>query len=363
MGKAALVLVFGTVLFIGLSQMTSKETQEEVSDVQIKFNEYTLASEIALSAYEIAERRAKSISGTADSILAALNGHSGSTTGNYQGGTYSYSATKQSNNMITISAHGYYGAERHEIRKSMRLGSGSAPPETSWNYGCNATGANFVEITGIGLGNGSALMNNGSSVTLLDTTSIEYMKAQVGGRTDRLDTVSFLTSNGQSVTLPDPDTTGFNNMGYFQADLDPASWVSVNVTNRYKNGARGFVVYAHRNIPTPTFSEGRYLDIRMYHYGHNETFIIPAASAPRTVYVDFVMYDKADDGRTVIMEIEAGTLSATRTIGMPNMDEELSIETLALHNVPGTVTNIVVSIYSNDSLYWKMAHVYTDGCN
>ena len=123
------------------------------------------------------------------------------------------------------------------------------------------------------------------------------------------------------------------------------------------------LLYTHRNIATPTYSEGRYLDVRMYHYGHTETFTIPAASSPRTVYVDYVMYDKADDGRTVKMSIQAGSLYEHRTIGTPNMDKELAIETLALHNVPGDITTILVSIYSNDSLYWKMAHVYTDGCS
>lgn len=359
MGKAALLLVFGTVLYIGISQMSSQKTQDETANVKVEFQENTLASEIARSAYVIAEKRAKSINASADSILSVINGLSGKTTGKYQGGTYEYSATKWSDELITISATGFFGDESHEIKRTMRV---NHIPETSWNYGCNSSGANFVEITGFGLGNGSTLMNNGNSVTLTDTTSIQYMKAQVGGRTDRLDTVSFLTSTGETAYLTDPDTTGLNNMGYFQADLDPASWVSVDVTNSYKNGARGFVLYAHRNISTPTYSEGRYLDIRMYHYGHTETFVIPAASSPRTVYVDFVMYDKADDGRTVTMTIEAGASQETRTIGMPNLDEELSIETLALHNVPGDVTSILVSIYSNDSLYWKMAHVYTDGC-
>ena len=340
--------------------MTSKDTQDGVSEVKVEFQENTLASEIARSAYVMAEGRAKALDVSADSVVSVLNGATGTTTGDYQGGTYAYSATKRSNELITITANGYFGSESHTIERTMRV---NHIPETSWEYGCAATGANFVEIVGFGLGDSKTLMNNGNSVTLTDTTTIEYMKGQVGGRVDRVASVNFLTSTGQSTTLTTPDTTGSNNMGYFQADLDPASWVEVNVTNSYKNGARGFVVYAHRDLPDSVYSEGRYLDVRMYHYGHTETFTIPAASAPRDVTVDFVMYDKADDGRTVTMTVEGGTLSTTRTIGMPNMDEELSIETLTLSNVPGDVTSILVSIYSNDSLYWKMAHLYTDGCS
>ena len=360
MGKAALIIVFGTVLYISVSQMSSKDTQDGVSEVKVEFQENTLASEIARSAFGMAERRARAVNGSADSVLAVLNGSTGSTTGDYQGGTYEYSASKRSDDLIAISAKGYFGGESHEIKRNMRV---NFIPDTSWEYGCSATGANFVDITGFGLGSNGSLINNGNWLSLTDTTSIRYMKGQVGGRTDRLDTVQFVTSTGQSVTLTSPDTTGANNMGYFQADLDPASAVQVNVTNRSKNGARGFVVYAHRELPNPMFSIGRYLDVRMYHYGHTESFEIPTTSGPRSVHVDFVMYDKADDGRTVTLTVEGGALTETRTISGPNMQKELAIETLTLENVPGDVKTILVSIYSNDSLYWKMAHIYTDGCS
>ncbi|MFK7848091.1 MAG: hypothetical protein AB8G77_22575, partial [Rhodothermales bacterium] len=111
------------------------------------------------------------------------------------------------------------------------------------------------------------------------------------------------------------------------------------------------------------FSNGRYLDVQLYHSIHTETFEIPPSSSPRSVHVDFVMYDKDDDGRTVTMSVEADAVIESRTIGMPNMDRELSIETVSLLNVRGHVTTVYVSIDTNDSLYWKMAHLYTSGCN
>jgi|GEM_PF-5928377 len=361
MGKAALVLVIGTVLYIGVSQTSSQHTQDGVAEVKVEFQENTLASEIARSAFAMAQRKARSIDASADSVVALLNGHSGKTTGTYQGGTFEYSASKRSNNMILINAKGFFGDESHELQKSFSV---SHLPETSWTYGCSASGANFVDIKGIGLGDPSGLINNESPISFSDTTNIVYMKAQVGGRVDRINKVSFLTSTGELVTLAEPDTLGSRSMGYFQADLGSASWVAVDVdVPSWKNGARGFVAYAHRNLSTPTFSEGRYLDVRMYHYGHTETFEIPTTTSPRTVHVDFVMYDKDDDGRTVTMTVEAGALSESITIGTPNLDRELAIKTVSLEQVPGDISTILVSIYSNDSLYWKMAHLYTDGCS
>ena len=360
MGKAALVIVFGTVLYVSVSQMSSKDTQDGVSEVKVEFQENTLASEIARSAFGMAERRARAVNGSADSVLTVLNGSTGSTTGDYQGGTYEYSGSKRSDNLIAISAKGFFGGESHEIKRTMRI---NHIPSTSWEYSCNATGANFVEMAGIGMGSKGSLTNNGSWITLTDTTTIRYMKAQVGGRVSDLKDVSFLTSTGQSVSLTKPDTTGERDMGYFQADVEPASGVQVDVNNHSSrnNGARGFVVYAHRELPIPMYSNGRYLDVRMYHYGHTETFQIPTSTVPRDVSVDFVMYDK-DDRRDVTLTIEAVGLSESRTVVAPNKEKELAIETLTLEGVPGDVTTILVTIYSNDSLYWKMAHVYTDGC-
>ena len=239
MGKAAILLVFGTVLYIGVSQMSSQDIQQGTADVKVEFQENTLASEIARSAFAMAHRRAQSINASADSILSVLNGGLGKTTGSYQGGTYEYSATKRSDELISIQAIGYFGDEQHNISRTMRV---NHIPKTNWNYGCNATGANFVDITGFGMGSSGSLMNNGNSLILTDTTNIEHMKAQVGGRADQISSVSFLTSSGQSVSLTAPDTIGTHNMGYFQADIDPASWVSANVVNSSGNGARGFVV-------------------------------------------------------------------------------------------------------------------------
>ena len=360
MGKAALILVFGTVLYVSVSQMSSKDTQDGVSDANVEFQENTLASEIARSAFAMAQRRANAIQASADSVVAVLNGHSGKTTGTYQGGTYEFSASKSSDSMVMITAKGFFGDESHTLERTYSI---DYIPETSWNYGCGASGANFVDIEGIGLGSKGKLINNGGTVTFADTSNIVYMKAQVGGRVNLVKDVTFESSAGESFHLTKPDTIGISNMGYFQADLTPASQVRVHATvNSKNNGARGFVVYAHRDLPIAMHSEGRYLDVRGYHYGHTENFQIPTASAPRTINVDYVFYDK-DHSRTLTMTLQAGTQTETRTISTPSEGSELSIETMTLNNVPGDVKNVVVSIYTNDSIYWKMAHLYTDGCS
>ena len=342
----------------------------KTEDTKIEYQEDFLAQEIAMSAFSIAERRAEIIGGPVDSVIANINGYSGSvpnsngyTSGSFQGGTYEIRALSVagSDDVVKLQAKGMYGGAEHVIEKSVVT---YTEPTTSWRYGCSSSaGANFVQIQGVGMGDNGTLLNNGATIALADTNQIRFLKAQVGGRTNKIEDVTFTTFAGQDTTLSSPTASGDHSMGYFETPLDVTSAVSVDVDTDSGNGARGFVVYAHRRVPGAYFSEGRYLDIRMYHYGHTETFEIPAASSPRTVYVDYVMYDKDDDGRTVTMTVEADTESESYTIGLPNMDRELSIETVALHNVPGNVTSVDVSIYTNDSLYWKMAHIYTAGCN
>ena len=368
MGKGIAVAVIGTFLFVMLKQTSSSEAQTETDDKKVEYQEDFLAQEIAMSAFSIAERRAELVGGPVDSVIAHINGYSGSTpdvngytSGAFQGGTYEIRAMAMSADVVKLQAKGMFGSAEHVIEKSFMP---YIDPVTDWRYGCGSSvGANFVEIQGIGLGDNGTLLNNGSSITLADTTQIRFLKAQVGGRTNKIDDVTFTTFAGQDTTLDYPAASGSHSMGYFETPLDITSAVTVDVDPGSGNGARGFVVYAHRRVPGSYFSEGRYLDIRMYHYGHTETFEIPAATSPRTVYVDYVMYDKDDDGRTVTMTVEAGVESESYTIGLPNKDRELSIETVALHNVPGNVTSVDVSIYTNDSLYWKMAHIYTAGCN
>ena len=367
MGKASLLFVFSALFYMVVAQLSSRDTQSRSTGVAVEYQENTLASEIARSAISLARQQVQDLGGPADSVIAFFNGYQGGlpdphglTTGDFQGGHYTISASKKSEEEVSLKVEGYFGGEHHVLEQIVDVEV--TPPETNWTYNCGNSGPNYVDIYGIGMGDSNELLNNGASIALEDTSDIVFMKAQVGGRVNRIYEVAFHTSTGQAVFLTEPDTIGYNNMGYFQADLEPASRVTVDAEVSSNNGARGFVVYAHRHLPTPAFSEGRYLDVRLYHYGHTETFTIPESSEPRTIYVDFVMYDKDDDGRTVTLKVFAGDQYVLKTVGTPNLDRELSIETLALPEVPGYITTVYVYIYSNDSLYWKMAHLYTEGC-
>ncbi len=371
MGKGIAVVVVATLLFVMMKQSATSEAQSQTQETKVDYQEDYIAQEIAMSAYSIAERRAEQIGGPRDSVLAAFGAYTGGAfnpsgvdTGSFQGGTFEIRAIPlgaSDGDLVKLEVKGLYGDAVHVMEKTF---VSYTDPVTSWKYSCgSSTGANFVELQGVGMGDNGTLLNNGATIVLADTAQIHFLKAQVGGRTNRIDDVTFTTVAGQDTTIENPTASGDHSMGYFETPLMPTSGISVDVDIGSGNGARGFVVYAHRRIPGAHFSEGRYLDMRMYHYGHTETFQIPASTSTRTVYVDYVMYDKDDDGRTVTMTIDTGTEQETRTIGMPNHDRELSIETVAIHDVPGNVTEIDVEIYTNDSLYWKMAHVYTSGCN
>ncbi len=371
MGKGIAVVVVATMLFVMVKQGATSDAQSQTEHTKVEYQEDYIAQEIAMSAFSIAERRAEKIGGPRDSVLAAFDGYkngalnpAGYDHGSFQGGTYEIRATPMGasdGDIVKLEVRGMYGDAVHSMEKMF---VSYTEPTTDWKYSCgSSTGANFVEIQGIGMGDNGTLLNNGTTIALADTAQIRFLKAQVGGRTNRIDDVTFETVAGQDTTLENPTASGDHSMGIFETPLMPTSGITVDVDTGSGNGARGFVVYAHRRIPGAHFSEGRYLDMRMYHYGHTETFTIPASTSPRTVYVDFVMYDKDDDGRTVTMTIDTGVAQESRTIGLPNKDRELSIETVAISNVPGHVTEIDVEIYTNDSLYWKMAHVYTAGCN
>lgn len=369
MGKVIAFAVVGTLVFVMVKQESSTDTQMHADATKVGYQEDFLAQEIAMSAFSILERQVESIGGPVDSLVGAINGYSGSvpnlsghTTGDFQGGTYEISVIPTAaDDVVELQAKGMYGNESHMVKKFFT--ATAAIPVTDWEYGCNMSqGPNFVEIQGLGMGDGGTLLNDGGSIVLADTHQVLFLKAQVGGRTSNINTVNFVTSAGEDTTLTIPTASGGNTMGYFESPLSNTSVVTVDVDVPSNNGARGFVVYAHRRIPGSHFSEGRYMDVRMYHNSHTETFTIPPAANERDVHVDFVMYDKDDDGRTVTMTVEADGEIESRTIGMPNPERELAIETVTIEEVPGHVTDIIVSIDTNDSLYWKMAHVRTDGC-
>ena len=369
MGKVIAFAVVGTLVFVMLKQESSTSAQVQTDDTKIGYQEDFLAQEIATSAFSILERRVESIGGPVDSLVAAINGYSGSvpningyTEGDFQGGSYEISVIPTAaDDVVELRAKGMYGDESHELMKFFT--ATPAIPDTDWEYGCNSSqGPNFVEIQGLGMGDQGILLNDGGTIVLADTHQVFFLKAQVGGRTGNINTVNFTSLAGEDTTLTAPTASGEHTMGYFEAPMQSTSAVTVDVDVDPNNGARGFVVYAHRRIPGSHFSEGRYMDVRMYHNTHTETFDIPPASNPRDVHVDFVMYDKDDDGRTVTMTVEADGEIESRTIGMPNPERELAIETVTIQDVPGHVTEILVSIDTNDSLYWKMAHLHTAGC-
>ena len=117
-------------------------------------------------------------------------------------------------------------------------------------------------------------------------------------------------------------------------------WPTYNTTEEYANvftvfdeSIENHVAWEAGFIPTQT-----------------QTIAIPETQANgATVTVQIALVDVNKDSHSVILTVEAGSVSETRIITVPNARDLLNLETFVLPGVPGMTDEVTITLESPDS--------------
>ena len=200
-------------------------------------------------------------------------------------------------------------------------------------------------------------------------------------------------SAGQLTLVPLTDDAGVvvNNTGrVYEAVLEPASYVSVNITKIRKFGTlytpRALIVYAQREITdyaNGTMSVGKV--VNRYLHGHSgfeqATVSLDITGwgdwpsyvgiAVSDLEVTFALAELGSDSRHVILVAEAGGVRREVTLDHSTDGDEFSQYTLTLPDVPGTTNTVTATVISpkaqpgesvwdnGDSVFWHAVNVKT----
>ena len=255
-----------------------------------------------------------------------------------------------------------------------------------------------VEVLGTGLGSRFAASNQ-ATVTVPDPDSVTKLYAQVVFKAGTLsnpvnefiapDEIVVSTpveskrlSAGQLYLAPLTDDAGIvvNNTGrVYETELQPASQISVDITNIRKFGTlytpRALIVYVFRQVTdyqNGTMATGRIVNRYLHGYSGfeqaSETIEI-ARLRGSTLEVMFSLAELGDDPRHVTLVAEAGGVRREVTLEQPTDGDEFSRYTLTLPDVPAgtdSVTTTVISpkaqpgesVWDNgDSVFWHAVNV------
>lgn len=116
-------------------------------------------------------------------------------------------------------------------------------------------------------------------------------------------------------------------------------------------GMHSFIAYVYRNLPDPEFtSYADFNHVFMFKNGignpYNYVFPIDPANGPRDINVKAVISELAFDNRVCVINVTAGAQTVQQILQLPNLGNSLNITPFTIYDVPGSVTQITVSIYS-----------------
>ena len=143
-----------------------------------------------------------------------------------------------------------------------------------------------------------------------------------------------------------------NRLGYFSRTFSTSDNNGVNADIKIDH-VHSFYGYIYRNIPTALFKS--YIDTTtayMYHNGSAEPYLysvpIDSDSDARDITIKIPITELDDTGRSVVIDIQAGTQSYHTVEYTYNFGNSFFIGEYTLTNVPGNIITVTVSIYSPD---------------
>ncbi len=226
---------------------------------------------------------------------------------------------------------------------------------SEWSSSCER-GANRLDVEriGLGLGNRNRYSGEPKTLTVNEPESVQFIIAQVITRSFRKpERVDFITPT-ESTSLVEPseeivDDNGNVTAYVYQVVLEEASQVSTQVIGAQAEDGfytpRSFTLFVFRTGEDFAATGATFYDF-VFNSQRSETLTIAPSTLPRDVVLQFDLIDLAADDRYVTLMAEAGPITATTTEDRSNQGDELTLSELLLPNVPGDITEILVTIES-----------------
>ncbi len=202
-------------------------------------------------------------------------------------------------------------------------------------------GSQFIEVIGKGIQGA----NSGTqSLSFSNTSTIDSIVCEVafkGGRP------SWLKFNGVNATGITANNSSWNEGVY---RLKIAATANVNVTYSSTSGIQSFVARVYRsNSPSAVTSIFNREVTYLYHNSKTITQVIPTGTAKRDIKIQVPISEMNNDGRSVLLEAWAGSVSASLLTYTYDLGPSLKIMTVILKDVPGNVNTITVKVTSPNS--------------
>jgi len=183
------------------------------------------------------------------------------------------------------------------------------------------------------------------SLNPLNSTAVSFSSVLETPITNFFDYTNIIN---QSI-VPDPINGAYYTARFNNVDNNG---VSINILEAYKTDIHSFYAYVHKNPPNATYKSflSQEKTVYFYHNGSNDPYVfnipIETASSARNVTVKIPISELDALSRNLIIDITAGSVSEHFEANTYNKEESLFIGEYILENVPGSVNNIAVSIYS-----------------
>ena len=257
-------------------------------------------------------------------------------------------------------------------------------PGVTWNF----TDGFSVGVTGTGMGNDGAVLQNPANLAIPDVADVAMIRVQVqikGGPDDFPYTdpekVVFTSSAGEIIEVSAPAAAPGDN-GYFETNfgrhyeawMQPADTVTAEVFEPVNVSVppctdqctpRAFNAWIFYNADATRLANSGSLSHHDLWWGTKvldtgagpqpratatDTLAIPTATEARDVTVKFAISDLANDGRTAEVTASAGGVSVTEVYSNASAgyEQELLIASITLVDVPGAASSVDVTFTSPD---------------
>lgn len=218
-----------------------------------------------------------------------------------------------------------------------------------------------IEITGIGMGDRYGAINP-QTLSLADPASVNWLLAQVAGRSSAPESATFTTDAPQSVTLNEPSRLSLR--GYtFEVNLQPTGHITGSVSNPQggypqQQGVppgsnytpRGLIMYARRDMVDEWTSVGKTTNHFVWadsgDAAHTEILTFPPLTMATDLFVTAVVIDNDDDARSMVLEAVAGDVTESVTELGPTDGDGLNVVNLTLQQVLTGTSQVSVTLRS-----------------
>jgi protocatechuate 3,4-dioxygenase beta subunit/predicted transcriptional regulator len=292
------------------------------STIKIGLNNYTSGSTITWSG-------PNSFNSTGDWIVVTTNASA------VHVGTYTATITK--------------GSCTYTKQLNLALANNCATTITNWSFDCED--GKLVDEYGY-----NANCNTTTTATIPNTANIyQYVVELVYKGTNPGSSVQVTNAAGTVYTLNRSTPFGTSSNVWVYRGLITGSTSSITYTNtNAKCDLQSLVVYAFRNDVNASASSGIFTNMSGYNDIQTITLTIPADQGPRDLLIEVPISELTADGRYLLLKATAGSVTNQVFLYGPNSALPgatccLAIPTITLANVPGSVTQVVITVDTRHS--------------